>query len=119
MWDCLDIIFYVYASQKNNDSKAEVIVTNKGQQSELSEPQLRRMGLNLFEFTLIPTYVERLKQYPGETIRFIDVSIWKRDIASVVDQHYIDWSEISCEEFGDSRTECLFFMIFQLLSIFR
>lgn len=98
--------------KKNNDSKAEVIGTNKEQQSELSEPQLRRMGLNLFEFTLIPAYVERLKQYPGETIRFIDVSIWKRDIASVVDQQYIDWSEISCEEFGDSRTECLFFYDF-------
>ena len=34
--------------KKNNDSKAVVIGTNKGQQPELSEPQLRRMGLNLF-----------------------------------------------------------------------
>lgn len=98
--------------KKNSDSKAEVIVTNKRQQSELNELQLRRKGLYFFEFTLIPAYVERLKQYPDETIRFVFVSIWKRDIASAVDQQYIDWSEISCEIFGDIRTECLLFYDF-------
>lgn len=89
-------------------NKTKVSATNPGRQSELREHQLRVMGLKLFEYTLIPTYVEHLKEHPDGEFLLVDVSTWKRNIASVVDWRYIDWDEISCEIFGDSKTECLF-----------
>ena len=98
--------------KKNNDSKAEVPAANTRKQTELNEYQLRRKALYFFEYRLIPIYVEHLKDNPDEEVRLVYDAIWKRDIASAADQQYIDWTEISCELFGDSRTECLFFYDF-------
>jgi hypothetical protein len=100
------ILFVVIISNKS-DKKKEVEATaeNTNQQSEVSEYQLRRMGLYRLEYTLIPIYVDILKREPDIEYKLVDVSIWEREIVAMAQPQYIDWEEISCEIFGDMNSE--------------
>lgn len=103
------IILLIFKSHKENKNYNEDITdTDNDQQLDLYINHLRKKALYFFEYKLLPIYIERLKKSPDEMINLIDKSIWKRDVASVIDPPLIDWFEISCEEFGDRNSECLF-----------
>lgn len=103
----------VFASNKSKKTQ-KITESNDSleQHSQNSELQQRIRGLKMFEYSLLPTYVELLKSDQEQEFRFVDSSIWEKDIESVISPQYIDWDEISCEILGDGETEYIFFYDF-------
>lgn len=109
----LGISIAVFANNKSNKKQG----TKATNSVAVPRPQdfilqQRKTGLRLFEFSLLPTYVELLKKNEEQEVRLIDESIWKKDIESAIDPILIDWDEISCEVLGDWKTEYVFFYDF-------
>lgn len=82
--------------------------SNMEQKKVEDEDSLRRTGLYCFEYKLIPLYVDILERNPDIEFKLIDASYWQKDIMPMIQPHYIEWDEISCEIVGDWDSEYVF-----------
>ncbi|MDE7154333.1 MAG: hypothetical protein K2O00_07845 [Muribaculaceae bacterium] len=81
------------------------IKSRKRANREFTLTNSEKDALRYFEYILLPTYIERIKENTEEEFRFFADSTWKDDISLRVDPRCIDWGEISCELFGDHDSE--------------